>query len=99
MIEQGMMTEYGVEMITLAKKNGTWTSLEDVQKSFFLLDLKEAFANNTIAEKNFAAFPPSSKRIILEWILNAKKPETRKKRIEETVHLAERNIRANHYRQ
>ena len=45
------------------------------------------------------AFPPSSKRIILEWILNAKKPETRQKRIEETVTKAAQNLQANHYRQ
>jgi uncharacterized protein YdeI (YjbR/CyaY-like superfamily) len=38
------------------------------------------------------------KRGILEWLLNAKKPETRRKRIEETVTLAARNLRANQYR-
>jgi hypothetical protein len=52
-----------------------------------------------IALQNWEAFPPSSKRGILEWILNAKKIETRHKRIEETVRLAAENIRANHFRQ
>lgn len=99
MIRQELMTEAGMEMITLAKNNGTWTALEDIQKSVVPPDLNEAFAASPTAEKNFSAFPPSSKRIILEWILNAKKPDTRKKRIEETVLLAEKNIRANHYRQ
>lgn len=99
MIKQGLMTEAGMQIITLAKKNGTWTSLDDVEKSILTSDLQEAFATNKRAEKNFSEFPPSSKRIILEWILNAKKPETRKKRIEETVQLAEKNIKANHYRQ
>jgi uncharacterized protein YdeI (YjbR/CyaY-like superfamily) len=99
MIEQGLMTSSGMENITLAKKTGTWTALEEVQKSVIPPDLKEAFATRPMAEKNFAAFPQSSKRIILEWILNAKKSETRQKRIEETVQLAEKNIRANHYRQ
>jgi uncharacterized protein YdeI (YjbR/CyaY-like superfamily) len=54
---------------------------------------------NKLAAKYFKAFPPSSKRIILEWILNAKKPETRAQRITTTVELAARNTRANHYRQ
>jgi uncharacterized protein YdeI (YjbR/CyaY-like superfamily) len=99
MIRQGLMTEAGMEMIALAKKNGTWTALEDIQKSVVPSDLKEEFAASPAAEKNFSAFPPSSKRIILEWILNAKQPQTRKKRIEETVQLEENNIRANHYRQ
>jgi hypothetical protein len=30
----------------------------------------------SMTRKNFQAFPPSSKKIILEWILNTKKPET-----------------------
>jgi uncharacterized protein YdeI (YjbR/CyaY-like superfamily) len=99
MIEQGLMTSSGMESITLAKKTGTWTALEEVQKSVIPPDLKEAFATRPMAEKNFNEFPQSSKRIILEWIMNAKKSETRQKRIEETVHLAEKNIRANHFRQ
>ncbi len=48
---------------------------------------------------NFDGFPPSSKRVILEWILNAKKPETRQKRKGNTVALAAKNIKANHCRQ
>ncbi|MFN7912628.1 MAG: YdeI/OmpD-associated family protein [Bacteroidota bacterium] len=51
---------------------------------------------NKIALKNWDKFSRSSKRGILEWILNAKKPETRKKRINETITLAEKNIKANH---
>lgn len=99
LIEQGLMTSAGMESITLAKKTGTWTALEEVQNSVLPPDLREALAMNTLAEKNFTEFPPSSKRIILEWILNAKRPETRKNRIEETVQSAEKNIRAHHYRE
>jgi uncharacterized protein YdeI (YjbR/CyaY-like superfamily) len=99
MISLGLMTSSGMEMIALAKNTGRWTALEEVQNSVIPTDLKEALAIKPIAEKNFSEFPPSSKRIILEWILNAKKPETRQKRIEETVQLAEKNIKANHYRQ
>ena len=47
----------------------------------------------------FEAFPRSVKRSILEWISNAKKPETGAKRVEETARLAEQNIRANQQRQ
>jgi uncharacterized protein YdeI (YjbR/CyaY-like superfamily) len=99
MIREGEMTAAGKAMIELAKKTGTWTALVGVQKSVIPKDLKAAFAGNKKAKRYFDAFPPSSKRIILEWILNAKLPETRAKRIEETVRLAAKNIRANHYRQ
>lgn len=99
MLKQGRMTQAGLEMIETAKQDGTWTALEAVQDSVIPQDLDQAFQQNEAAWTNFSAFPPSSKRIILEWILNAKRPQTRQKRIDETVELAARNIKANHYRQ
>ncbi|HVZ55344.1 MAG TPA: YdeI/OmpD-associated family protein [Chitinophagaceae bacterium] len=99
MIDQGLMTAAGQAMIDLAKKAGTWEALEPVQQAVIPADLKEQFKKNKLAFKNFQAFPPSSKRIILEWILQAKRPATREQRIRQTVTLAARNIRANHYRQ
>ena len=99
MSEQGLMTTSGQKLIVLAKKTGTWEALVDVQKSVIPDDLQKLLNKNKGALKNFLDFPPSSKRIILEWILNAKKPETRQKRIDETVRLAADNLKANHYRQ
>lgn len=99
MIAAGFMTETGQSLITLAKKTGTWEALTAVQNSVIPDDLLKLLNKNKKALKNFMAFPPSSKRIILEWILNAKKTETRTKRIEETIRLAADNIKANHYRQ
>lgn len=99
MLAQGLMTPSGQKLIDLAKKTGTWEALVDVQKSVIPDDLQKQLNKNKTALQNFLAFPPSSKRIILEWILNAKKEETRQKRIEETVRLAADNIKANHYRQ
>ncbi len=99
MIDQKLMTPNGQKLIDLARKTGTWDALVDVQNSVIPDDLQEMLNQNLAALENFLAFPPSSKRIILEWILNAKKTETRQKRIEETVNLAAENIKANHYRQ
>ena len=59
-------------------------------------DLQKLFDQKETAYRNFQSFSASSKRIILEWILKAKKTETRVKRIVHTVELAERNIKANH---
>jgi bacteriocin resistance YdeI/OmpD-like protein len=44
------------------------------------------------------SFPPSSRQLILEWIAIAKRPDTRRRRIDQTVNLAALNIRANHPR-
>jgi len=99
MIEQRLMTESGQKLIDLAKQTGTWEALVDVQNSVIPDDLQQLLDENETALKNFIAFPPSSKRTILEWILNAKTDATRQKRIKETVQLAADNIKANHYRQ
>jgi hypothetical protein len=48
---------------------------------------------------HFDAFPPSSRKNIFWWINTAKRPETRQKRVEETVRLAAQNLKASHYHQ
>lgn len=57
-------------------------------------DLQKAFDKKKKAFKNFQSFAPSSKRLIIQWILDAKKAETRQQRIEKTVELAAQNIKA-----
>jgi uncharacterized protein YdeI (YjbR/CyaY-like superfamily) len=99
LIDQGLMNGSGLRMVEIAKQNGTWTALDEVENITLPEDLKALFLKNKTAFDNWEKFPRSSKRGILEWILNSKKPETRQKRIEETVQLATDNIRANHYRQ
>jgi uncharacterized protein YdeI (YjbR/CyaY-like superfamily) len=99
MIKLGLMKESGQRLIDLAKKTGTWDALTNVQNLIIPTDLQDLLNQNSKALENFQNFAPSSKRVILEWIQNAKKPETRQKRIEETVRLASENLKANHSRQ
>lgn len=94
MIERNLMTAAGHAAIERAKADGTWEVLagdpavpEDLRA---LLDRDEA------AARHVARFPPSSRRLILEWIAAAKRPETRRRRITQTVQLAARNLRAAH---
>ncbi len=93
MIEQGLMTTHGQAMIDLAKAKGTW---EVLPNEAIPDDLQELLNHNEAARANFEHFPPSSKRLILEWIATAKKSDTRQRRITQTVTLAAANIRANH---
>jgi uncharacterized protein YdeI (YjbR/CyaY-like superfamily) len=99
LLEEGKIAPSGLEAIELAKQNGTWTALDKVEEMEIPEDLQKAFNKNKTAFGYFDKFPRSSKRNILEWIMNAKRPETRQARIEETVKLATENIKANHYRQ
>lgn len=48
-------------------------------------DLEAALRENPAAEAIFADFPPSCRREYLEWIVEAKRPETRAKRIAQAV--------------
>ena len=48
-------------------------------------DLREALDANAAAKKAFAAFSPSAKREYVEWITEAKRPETRAKRLEQAI--------------
>ncbi len=99
LLAQGWIAPAGIEAIEIAKKNGTWTALDDVDKLIVPDDMQKLLNLNKIAKDNWERFPPSARRGILEWILNAKQATTRQKRISETVALAEKNIKANHYRQ
>jgi uncharacterized protein YdeI (YjbR/CyaY-like superfamily) len=97
LMEQGLMAPAGLAMVELAKQTGTWTALDDVAQNRVPKDMEALLDADAVAAANWNHFPPSVKRGILEWILNAKKPETRKLRLEETVRLAAQNIRANQY--
>ena len=99
MIKAGLMAPAGLAKVEAAKKDGSWNALDGVEALEIPPDLAKALSKNKTAKEYFEAFPRSVKRGILEWILNAKRPETRAKRIEETVTLAEKNIRANQWRQ
>jgi uncharacterized protein YdeI (YjbR/CyaY-like superfamily) len=98
LLEKGLVQPTGLAMIELAKKTGTWTALDKVEALEYPPDLQKAFTKNKTALENFNSFPKSVKKGVLEWIGNAKKDDTRKKRIDETVSKAANNIRANQWR-
>ena len=96
--DEGLMTKAGLELVAIAKENGSWDALNDVDNLVIPDDLAEEFDKYDAAKANFKAFPPSTQRGILEWIFNAKRDATRQKRIAETARLAQDNERANQWR-
>ena len=93
----GLMAPVGLAKVEAAKRDGSWTALDAVEALEVPADLAAALAGLEGAATNFDAFPRSAKRGILEWIAQAKKPETLAKRVEETARLAARNERANQW--
>ena len=98
MIRARRMTAAGLAKIEAAKRDGSWSKLDAIERLEIPPDLAQALAAHAPADARFAAFPRSAKRGILEWIATAKKPETRAKRIEETARLAARGERANQWK-
>ena len=94
--QAGLIHEAGLQKIEQAKQDGSWSFLDDVEALILPDDLKLALSDNKTARENWSAFPPSVKRGILEWVKNAKRSETRIKRIKDTVEKAAKNIRANY---
>lgn len=76
LIENGRMQEAGLKLVDTAKRNGTWSFLDDVENLIIPEDLIISLRNYDQAEFYFNRFPDSSKRGILEWIKMAKQPET-----------------------
>ena len=99
LLQAGLMAPAGLAKVRAAQQDGSWSALDAVEALEIPSDLAEAFSKNETARKYFEAFPRSAKRAILQWISSAKRPDTRAKRIEETVTKAEQNIRANQWRQ
>jgi uncharacterized protein YdeI (YjbR/CyaY-like superfamily) len=95
---EGLMAPAGAAVVERARETGVWDVLAEAQDLIVPADLQMELDRNDQAGTHFAKFPPSSKRLILEWIALAKRPETRARRIQQTVELAEVNQRANHPR-
>ena len=93
------MTESGMAKIEAARADGSWTRLDAIEALEIPEDLQQEFDRYTSAGTNFDHFPRSVRRSILEWIASAKRPATRKKRVQETARLAQDNLRANQWRQ
>ena len=98
LLAEDQMAPAGLAKVEAAQHDGSWNALDAIEALEVPPDLAEALTANPPAQQYFEAFPRSVKRGILEWIANAKKAETRAKRINETVRLAAENKRANQWR-
>lgn len=96
--DAGRMADPGRRVIEAARADGSWNLLDDVEDLVVPHDLAEAFAANPPAATEWESFPRSAKRGILEWIVQARRSDTRAKRIEETARLASIGERANQWK-
>lgn len=98
LIATGMMGEAGFKSIEIAKKNGSWSILDEVEELVIPEDLAEAFQSQSGAEDYFIGLSKSVKKMMLQWIVLAKRPETRQKRITEIVEHAAQKLKPKQFR-
>jgi uncharacterized protein YdeI (YjbR/CyaY-like superfamily) len=91
---KGLMHESGFATIAAAKKNGSWTELDDVENGVIPRDLQKAFDKNALAFNNFQNFTRGQRKSYLYWLHQAKRESTRQVRITEIVKLCKENIKA-----
>lgn len=91
LIQEGLMSEMGFQKIAMAKEDGSWTTLDEIEALIIPPDLKQALESSETANKNFQRFSNSAKKNLLFWVASAKRKETRLKRIEQIIDSAMQN--------
>jgi len=91
---EGLIHESGYQSIAIAKENGSWTALDDVENGIVPEDLQKAFKRNAKAWDNFQNFTPGQRKSYLYWLNQAKRNETRQKRIREIIVLCRKGIKS-----
>ena len=91
MIKKGKMEQAGMQAIEIAKKNGKWDEAYTSQLNLELSsDLLISLKRNSIAFEEYLNLSPSQKKYYNNWVMSAKKPETRMKRYNEMIGLLEK---------
>jgi uncharacterized protein YdeI (YjbR/CyaY-like superfamily) len=86
---EGRMAAPGKAKVSAARRNGSWNKLSDIDRigrpPEIPEDLNAALAANPAVKEKFDGLAPSQKKLWAWWIISAKKPETRTRRVAETL--------------
>jgi uncharacterized protein YdeI (YjbR/CyaY-like superfamily) len=85
LIAEGRMAPPGLDKIKIAKKNGSWTKLGDIERigrgGGPPPDVLAAISSYPGLQEKLASLSPSRRKILSYWVASAKRPETRDRRI------------------
>ncbi|CAM3328511.1 YdeI/OmpD-associated family protein [Zobellia roscoffensis] len=96
--EQNLMTKAGLQSITIAKTNGSWSILDHIEALIIPEDLAVALEEREGSNAYFEGLSKSAKKILLHWVVSAKRPETREKRILEIAENASKDQKPKPFR-
>ena len=92
LILEGRMTPNGFAEIGKAKANCRWDAAYSSKRIPTMSDeMLEALKSNTEAYMNFKAFPDSARLMYIHWVNDAKRAETKTRRIRKVVERTEDN--------
>lgn len=95
---ENLMQEAGYKTIEIAKKNGSWSILDEVEALVIPADLKKEFNERVGSLEYYESLSKSAKKILLAWVVLAKRTETRQKRILEIAENASRKLKPKQFR-
>jgi uncharacterized protein YdeI (YjbR/CyaY-like superfamily) len=98
LIAAGLMAPAGFASIETAKQNGAWTLLDDVEELRLPADLAQALQARPLAARYFESLSRTDRRNLLQWLVLAKRPATRQKRMVEIVDLAAQQLKPAQFR-
>ena len=93
LIEENLMTDSGYASIEIAKQNGSWSILDDIEELIIPQDLEDEFKVNPGSKEFFLSVSQSARKAMLQWVVLAKQETTRKKRINEIATLASQKLK------
>ncbi len=91
---QGLLAPAGIAMVEAAKADGSWTLLDEVEDLIVPADLQAALASAAGAQAAWDGFPPGARKAMLTWVVMAKTPATRERRVLEIAARAAEGERA-----
>ena len=86
----GLLAGPGRRAIEAAQADGSWTLLDDVEALVVPADLERAFDRHPGSREHWDTSTASSRKQVLGWIVAAKRPATRARRVEEAAAAAAR---------
>ena len=83
---RGVMTDAGLRSVRVARRNGMWGALPDrSDRPEPGADLLEALSKDPAAWRGWMSFAPSYRKMYIHWVDDAKRPQTRGRRVAEVV--------------
>ena len=93
MIAEGRMTPAGTALVEEARRRGTWDEAASGRLEVTPPDLEAALAGVPAALEHWEAWAPANRRMYISWVLDARRAETRSRRIADVVRRAAAGIK------